>query len=94
MAHSRCPASYARAHEADPELSILGFEILGGALEKTGGAVGQQEEEVVEDGSDWSRGDVGCKLCLRADPLQAREKEPQETSCCPAWERCTSNTVH
>lgn len=37
--------SYARAPVADPELSKFGFVIFGGALGKTGGAVGQQSRK-------------------------------------------------
>lgn len=46
--------------EADPELSMLGFAILGALLGKLEGLWDSREgrKEVVEDGSDWSRGDV------------------------------------
>lgn len=70
VTHSGCSTSYARAPEADPELSKLGFVILGVLLGKLEGLWGSRagRKGVVEDGSDWFRGDVGMEIVSHGCP--------------------------
>lgn len=78
VTHSGCSTFYARAPEADPELSKLGFVILGMDLGKLEGLWGSRagRKGVVEDGSDWFRGDVGMEIVSQGCPHSKQGRRP------------------